>query len=253
MLTGKEDIIVKILKLMELGNEEKNSNPHERQAAINKAAKLMAEYSIDFVDLRDGKPTEDAFVTMMVDGSDESKVDFEASLAYGIGHAFDCKTINTYREENRWKIAFCGAKHDLEIAVYFFKFLRRTMYAMAAKNVTKENTSPTYTRTGSRKVDVRLARRNYCYGIVTTICSRLEELYLKRAEFIPSNCTALMVVKNDGLRKYFNEQFPNRVSARRTALTGDINAFRRGEADGKGINLSRPISNGGSASVGQIG
>jgi hypothetical protein len=247
----KEEIIAKIMKLMELGNAENNSNPHEREAASRKAAKLMAEYSLDFADLRAGKPADSAFVTINVDGSEYSKVDFEAVLALAIAEAFDCKVINTYKN-GPWQIAFCGTKHDLEIAVYFFKFLRRTMYAMATKNVTAETVRPTYTRTGSIRVDVRMARRNYCFGLVETIHTRMRDLYLKREEFIPSDCKALMVVKNAGLQTYFKQQFPNAVNGRKIHLSGDTGAYRKGQADGRNVNLSRPIAHTGGSSA-QIG
>ena len=177
----KEEIISKIMKLMELGNEEKNSNPHEREAATRMAAKMMAEYSIDFADLRSGKPKEDVFVTITVDGTSDRKVDFESALAYYIAVAFDCQMINTYRN-GPWQIAFVGTKNDLEIAVFFFKYLRRTLFAMAKLKYPK---------------DVRGARRNYAYGLTKTIGERLEELYKKREEFIPSDCRALVVVKKE--------------------------------------------------------
>jgi hypothetical protein len=134
--------------------------------------------------------------------------------------------INTYRN-GPWQIAFVGTKNDLEIAVFFFKYLRRTLFAMAKLRYPK---------------DVHSARRNYCYGLVVTIGERLEELYQKREEFIPSDCKALVVVKKDGLQKYYDQQFPGRVSSRRTRLKGDLGAYHNGKSDGKNVNLSRPIS-----------
>jgi hypothetical protein len=245
----KEEIISKIMKLMELGNAERNSNPHEREAASRKAAQLMAEYSLDFADLRNGRPTEDAFVTMEVDGSEDHKVDFEASLAGCLARAFDCKILNLIAV-GPWRIAFCGTKHDLEISVYFFKFLRRTMYSMATKNITEETVR---TRSGrATKVDVRQARRNYCYGMVSTISTRLAELYQKREEFVPTDSKALMVIKKDGLDKYFKDKFPHVHHVRPAGLRGDLGAFGKGKEDGRRVNLNRPISNTGGSSA-QIG
>ena len=223
----KEEIIAKIMKMLELSNEEKNNNPHERETAARMAAKMMADWCIDIADLRSSKPKEDVFVTMDVEGSSEVKVDYEASLANAIAVAFDCKMINTYRK-GPWTIAFCGTKHDLEIAVFFFKYLRRTIFAMARLNFPKSINS----------------RRNYCYGMVETIGKRLQELYQKREEFIPSDCRALVVVKKEGLQRYFKEQFPNAVQGRRTSLRGDLNAYYKGQEHGRGIQLSRPISGG---------
>jgi len=254
----KEEIISKIMKLLALGSSEKNDNPHERETASRMAAKLMAEYAIDFAELRSSKPSEDAFVTYEVDGSEDRKVDFESALAGSIARAFDCKIINTWSKTmnpdsfvHPWVIAFVGSKHDLEIAVYFFKHIRRTMYAMSVKNVTVETVRP---RNGRRSTgtDVNMARRNYCFGMVESISVRMEDLYKKREEFIPSDCRALVVVKKQGLEKYFNQQYPNRVSGRRTSLRGDLAAFGKGQEDGKRVNLSRPISSNNQQSA-QIG
>lgn len=249
----KEEIISKIMKLLALGSSEKNDNPHERETASRMAAKLMAEWSIDFAELRSSKPSEDAFVTYEVSGSEDRKVDFESSLAGSIARAFDCKIINTWTKslDHRWVIAFVGSKHDLEISVYFFKHIRRTMYAMSIKNVTVETVRP---RNGRRAAgtDVNMARRNYCFGMVETISTRMEDLYKKREEFIPSDCRALVIVKKQGLEKYFNQQYPNRVSGRRTSLRGDLTAFGKGQEDGKRVNLSRPISSNNQQSA-QIG
>ena len=251
---SKEKIISKIMKLMELGREDKNSNPHERESASRAAARLMAEYSIDFVDLRNGKPNESPFVTFSVEGSVDEKVDFEAMLAMYIAEAFDCKVINSWGEYGiKWVLKFCGTKHDLDIVVYFFKYLRRTLYAMANKNVTLENTRLPYGRKRVTDKDVREAQRNYCYGMVETIGERLKELYQKREEFIPSDCRALVVVKKEGVEKYYKEQFPNARSSRVRRLSGDLGAHDRGRSDGLNVNLSRPIaSNGGGALHAQI-
>jgi hypothetical protein len=223
---NKEDIIAKIMKLLELSNEEKNDNPNERENASRMAAKMMADYAIDIADLRSSQPKEDTFVTIDVDGSSEVKVDYEASLANAIANAFDCKVISSYRN-GPWQILFCGTKHDLEISVFFFKHLRRTLSGMARLNFPK---------------DTHHARKNYAFGMVSIIRDRLNDLYKKREEFIPSDCTALVVVKKQGLTKYFDQQFPDRKNSRRTSIRGNTNAYYQGQADGKTINLSRPIT-----------
>lgn len=245
-------LISKIMKLMELGNSERNSNSAEAEAASRKAAQLMAEYSIDFAQLRDGKKDPDNFVSMTVDGSEVKKVDYEASLAYQIAKAFDCKMINTSCKDfdnpehsyGDWQICFVGTKNDLEIAVFFFKYLRRTIYSMARKHITTETTKPSYTSSGRRVIDVENARRNYCYGLVVTIGERLTDLYQKREEFIPSDCKAVMVIKQDGLEKAFDRLFPNRSNGRKASFKGDTSAYFRGKEAGHKVNLSRPIGNG---------
>lgn len=242
----KEAIISKIMKLMELGNEEKNTNAHERESASRMAAKLMADYSIDFIDLKNNKIKDnDPFVTITIDGSAEQRVDFEGSLAHNIAKAFDCKMVNQTGYDHIWRLIFVGSKHDLEIAVYFFKFLRRTLYAMSSLNVTRESLKQANPYLGRKITEkyIEEARRNYCFGLVQTISERLEELYKKKEEFIPSDCRALVVVRKSDLEDYLKKMFPNLRHLRASSLKGDVGAYKRGLADGKDVNLSRPISN----------
>ena len=229
----KEVIVERIMKLMELGNAENNSNPHEREAAMNKAAQMMADYSIDFADLRSEKPKEDVFVTIEVDGSADTKVDYESRLAFCIAHAFDCEMINTHRK-GPWQIVFLGTKTDLEISVFFFKHLRRTISAMARLKFPK---------------DFKHSRKNYCFGLVITVGERLQDLYKRREAFIPTDCRALVVVKKEGLKTFFDNAFPDRTKGRRVQFSGNYQAFHDGKSDGKNINLSRPISHTGGATA----
>jgi hypothetical protein len=244
MEENKEAIIAKIMKLMELGNEEKNSNSHERDAASKMAAKLMANYSIDFIDLKNHKIKDDPFMRIDVEGSSPQRVDYEGALAHCIALAFDCKMINTFRT-GRWEMAFMGSKHDLEIAVYFFKFLRRTLFTMSYKNITAESLKAADGYLGKKITAKYLedARRNYCFGLVATISERLDDLYKKREEFIPSDCRDLVIVRKDDLQKYVKECFPIIKHTRAKDLKGDLNAYRKGVSDGHKVNLSRPLPN----------
>ncbi len=232
----KQEIISRIMKLLELGNAEKNSNEFEREAAMDKAAKLMAEEAISYEDLRAGKPKNNSFVRFDVDGSTVAKQNWESALAAGISRSFDCQVVNTWAREsdNHWVIAFLGDKGDVEISVFFFKSLRRTITMMAKLNA-----------------DGR-GRANYCFGMVLTISERLEALYKKRGEFIPSDCTALIVVKKDAVTEFVHQQFPRLVSGKRIRLGGDIAAYHKGVKDGHKVNLNRPIEGGGSRTA-QIG
>ena len=241
---NKENIISKIMKLIELGNSENNNNPHEREAASKKAAKLMAEYSISFLDLKVGKNGEENFTTITINGSSTKFVDYEGVLADIIAKTFDCTTINRNCTVDGWHMFFIGDKHDLEIVIYFFKFLRRTLSAMSYRSVTKETlikSNPWNSPISDSFL--RESRRNYCMGIVDTISVRLKDLYTKREEFIPSNCKSLMVIKKDGLEKYIKDKYPNLRTQPLKAFTGDRDAYHKGKKDGNKINLSQPIAN----------
>lgn len=244
-MAKKDEIITKVLKLLELGNEEKNSNPHEREMATRKAAELMAEYSIDFAELRNGnKPTQEDFIKIDVDGTEQVKVDYESRLAHLISKVFDCKIVNR-NVDTHWTICFIGMKQDLEISIFFFKHLRRTVHSMATMYL--RNDCPPLSRW--EQFDVK---RNYCLGMVETIRERLEELYKKREEILPSSCRDLMIVKHGSLEKAVDLFFPRRTDSHLSPISGDFRSFYVGKEDGKKVNLSRPIEGSGKAAA-QIG
>jgi hypothetical protein len=230
-----QDMVAKILKLLELGDADKNSNPHEREMAQKKAAQLMAEYSLSFVDLREGKPRADSFTRIDIDGSEEKMVHWEGTLAHCIGRVFDCRVISLggNRSYDPWKLAFLGAKTDIEIAIFFFKYLRRTVGVMSESI--------------SDRVKVQ---DSYAMGMVTTIDTRLEELFKKRDEFIPSDCKALVIQKKDDVNKFTESQFKHLRPIRHETIH-DHN-YEKGRADGQRVNLSRPIGNDANKAAGYV-
>ncbi len=229
----KREMIDRVMKLLALGDADKNNNPHERETAQRMAAKLMAEFSIDFVDLKaNAKKDENVFARFDVEGAEGIKVNWEFSLAGAVAKVFDSKVIGSHQQS--WQLCFMGTKSDLEISIFFFKYLRRTVGVMS-----------------ERRYPHIQERNNYAFGMVITLQERLEELFAKREEFIPSDCKALMVIKKDDLQKYVKEQFPN-IRHSSFSFGANSDSYRNGRTDGKKINLSRPISNGGAARV-QLG
>jgi hypothetical protein len=230
----KKVMIEKVLKLLELGDADKNSNPNERETAMRMAAKLMADYSIDFVDLRDGQKKDNTFLQVDVTGASTTKVSWQSSLAGAIAKTFDCKCINRYPPTG-WVLTFVGTKSDLEIATFFFKSLRRTVGRLGETNF--------------RKV---ADRNTYCFGMVNTISERLEDLFARREAFIPSDCKALVIRKTQELDKFYHDAYPHITKGRTIKLTGSHVAYSQGREDGKRVALNRPISHSGSVSA-QIG
>ncbi len=229
----KREMIDRVMKLLALGDADKNSNPHERENAQRMAAKLMAEYAIDFADLKKDAKRENTFARFDVEGAEGIKVNWEFSLAGAVARVFDAKVIGSHQQN--WQLCFMGTKSDLEISIFFFKYLRRTVGVMS-----------------ERRYPQTRERNNYAFGMVMTLQERLEELFAKREEFIPADCRALMVIKKDDLQTYVKEQFP-RISHSSFNFGADSHSYHAGRADGKKINLSRPISNNGGAARAQIG
>lgn len=220
-------IIDKVLKLMELAKEENNNHTAERESASRMAAKLMEEYALDFADLRTGKVKEGAFTKWDMEMNKEI-VRWESRLANGISKAFDVHLVQSHTP---WTLMFCGTKSDIDISVFFFNHLKRTVGIQAERSF--------------KKKDDRIA---FAFGATEIIVNRMQELYKKRNEGMSSTGTALMVVKTEGLDKFVNEMFPHLTKSRAVKIKGSWQAAEAGRAAGHKVNISRPIGHSGRAS-----
>ena len=224
----REAMCARIMKLLELGDDERNSNPNERQNALELAAKLMLEHALEFTDLYESTPKDKLFVQVDVPGmAGDHKLLWESVLAGRIAVAFDVQVVNCQGMFGQpFKVAFLGTKSDTDITVFFFTYLRRTVGVMGRRSFPKQ-------------VKVQ---ENYCLGLVLTLGERLAQMFAKREEFMSSDSRALMVVKKDGLEEFVKTQFPRLSKSRNIQIKGDIKAFNKGKADGHTVNLRTPIA-----------
>lgn len=232
---SKEEMVQKILKLLSLGNDERNYTP-ERESAQRKAAQLMAEHSLEFADLK-GK-TKGVFTKIKVTGTDGEQINWEFLLSGAVASIFDCKVVGTSGFanvsqgdwQNVFNMVFMGTKGDLELAVFFFTYLRRNVGRMAEVRYKGKKDQSTY-----------------AFGCVSTLRERMEDLFKRREEFIPSTGKELMVLKKEELEKFVKEEFP-RLKNKFFDVGNNHSAYSQGKADGKRINLNRPIGSNGNAS-----
>lgn len=216
-------MIEKILKMLELGKDGNGAYTPEQEAANTMAAKMMAKYSIDFADLRNGRPKNHSFEQSNVDGLDETFCAWEGSLAGAIAKAFDCQVVLS--KEPSFIMRFCGTKNDLEISVFFYRHLRRTV--------------------GRKSEMAHKGRKNqetFAFGMVTTISERLMDLYKRRDEVMDGDCRAMVLVKKDGLQDFVKDRFPNLRYGSPHRLSGSSEAYNGGKEAGRTVNLSRPIA-----------
>jgi hypothetical protein len=240
----KEDIINKVLKLLQLGDANKNENIHQREAAMNKAAKLMAEHAVSFADLREGRVKESPFTHVVIDGSSINPKVWELILCTSIAKVFDCSSVNSLKPS--FQMHVLGEKSDVELAVFFYTYLSRSVRNMVRVHTTKEKLlKEGYL--GNESV----FRDSYANGITEKIRSRLEDLYSKREAFIPSTGKELMVVKMNEVSSYVKSVFPNLTKVTKT-MVRDGHAYMKGLNDGEKVNISRPIAGNGATQEGAI-
>jgi len=237
-----------IAKLMAITAVSSGATKGERENADVLLQKLMVNYAIDMNEIKMSGIKTGNFIQEYIPGSEHDKVDYESSLAHHISLVFDCNTMNCYNDGrimsdypfNHWMICIVGYTHDVAIATYFFKYVRRTMYAMCRKEVSKENIN-----TRRRKptlTDIKNAQRNYCFGFVQAVGEKLQELYLKRNEILPSESKDLIIIKHDETERLLKELFPKAKMKKTRNLRGDISKYYAGSFAGSKVSLARPIN-----------
>ena len=216
----KEKVMSWVQKLM-VKAMHPNTPKHEVEACELKAAEFMARYKItmtqalqsnDSADPLDGIQRDDVTDILGSGG----RTDWGYFLGFGIARAFDCKMVSM---KYRQAVSFLGYVDDVETCKWFFDYLQIEIYIWAEqfhKNKTERN--------------------SYAHGMVQTIIGRLESLYKKVEEIIPSDCTALIVVKKEKVKQFAHQQFPSTkpISANQLKL----DSFQVGLKDGKKLDLS---------------
>lgn len=249
-LNERKKIVDKIVKLMAMAALDSGATEGERENANRLLAKLMADYAIDIDEIKNSEKT-GSYRGVWVLATTYDYRDYEALLANCIAKIFDCTIVVGYNDGKIFPneefrhccMCFVGHEHDLAIAVYFFKYVRRTMFSMYRKHDRS---------IAGRKRDKKNSERNYCFGFVDSVAKKLEDIYKKREELIPSDCRALILTKKNMTEEKFKELFPKTRKSTAKKLTGDYQKYSIGAADGKRINLSRPIE-GSSTNASQIG
>ena len=244
----RQKIVEKIVKLMAVAALDSGATDGERENANRFLAKMMADYAIDIDEIKNSEKI-GGYRGVWVLATTYEYRDYEALLANCIAKVFECSIVVGYNDgkifpNEEWRhccMCFVGHEHDLAIAVYFFKFVRRTMFSMYRKH---DRSIP------GRKRDQKNSERNYCFGFVDSVSKKLEDIYKKREELIPSDCRALIVAKKDMTEQKFRELFPKTKTQTAKRLTGDYQKYSIGAADGKRVNLARPIE--GSSTSAQI-
>lgn len=242
----RKKMVEKLQKLLALA-----TSPVEAEAklAMEKAVQLMEKYSLSMADIPQGQNLSQeemlkkSMVTEVVGGLGQKVRLWEAVLAGGIASAFDCMSVyhkNPVKEKNNpeyfyWGMSFVGTKFDVELAIWFHTYVRRSIGKLGKIHYPK-NTEE---------------RDTFTVAMSNTIIARMKELYEKRNQL--SDCKALIVVKTGAVEEYFHEQFPKLAKPTRVKVNGTRDAWMKGQEEGRKLNLSRPLNGGGTAGRARIG
>lgn len=216
-----EKIIEKIRKLLEM-TEENGASENEAMVAALKAQKLMAEYDIDLIDVKDEKITEEICeerVDTTLEGNYSTK--WKIQLACIIANNFRCKVYTVGPNT----VVFYGHKSDAKIAGDVFKFLFMTGTKLGVKHYrqAKKESKPTCG-----------AATTYLLGF----CAGISEVLGKQ-------CRALMIVTSSEVEESWKEKSSKmRCKTQRYNQSYDEDSYEQGKSDGRATANARSIERG---------
>lgn len=226
IMMEKTPIIEKIKKLLALAN---SSNEHEAALAASHAQRLLSEHNLAMADIEaTHKPDKADTVETTVSKTLPKWLRY---LSAGVSTAFDCQAVH---HPATGKMTFIGVGADVQIAVYTFAYLDRTVRKLCT-NYMKHHVS---TAIANRHRE--LHRQSYYLGAVSTITTRLREQKIQT----PITTGALIPVKEGLIRQAMNEIGTLRtVKSRRSYINSD--AYTKGQSDGRQVGIHHGIGTGG--------
>jgi hypothetical protein len=221
---AENPIIEKIKKLLALAN---SCNEHEAALAASHAQRLLSEHNLAMADIEAAAPRPETADKLDVAVS-KTLPKWVRHLSAGVCTAFDCQAIH---HSATGKMTFIGVGADVQIAVYTFAYLDRTVRKLCTSYL-KQHVSPSQ---ANRQRE--LMRQSYYLGAVTTINQKLRT---QKAE-TPTIPGALVPVKEGLIAKAMGDLGPTRtVKSRRSYINS--HAYVTGQLDGQQVGISKGIS-----------
>lgn len=236
-----ESVKATIAKLITLANNEA-ATENEAKVAMERAQKLMAKYQLEEatvlrekistgVNLEAGKESGDCFYFGKF-------WNWEYTLGWRIAPVFECKAIRSSEfydwdsDSKARQMHFVGMPTDLSLVLYFFDY---------CQNEIARHMELSYPN-GGQKV-----QNSFALGMVARIIERLEEFYKRYQEELRSECTDIVIFKEDAIAKTWKKEFPHSTQHRSSSRPLS-KEYLKGRAAGDHVHLSsnlRQVQNGG--------
>ena len=219
-----ETILHRIKKLLALADMARNPSPEEAATAAAKVEELLFAHKLSMADvtgLADVPPPEAVeHATYTVDAHRNDWA-WKSILLNGVGSTHFCKIVR--QEAGTTRCSIFGAPSDVQVALYLFEYLMRTIEKMA-----------TTERIARGVLSGKAAwERQFALGATMTVIRRLKEHH--QAQAATATGTALVVVSARALAAAVAKVYPSlqkgRSSYRRRA------GFAEGQAAGQTIGL----------------
>lgn len=215
-------ILEKIQKLLCLAAD--NPEAHESKLAAERAADLMAKYNVGIEDVDShGKMKEGSVIEQNVDTLPHFHQIWESALGSALCDCFDCKRVIYTEGRKIVSRNFIGSKSDVQLAVWFYKYLRLRIVKQAEKLYKKQQD-----------------QKSFGLGAVSSLEPRLKGMYKRKAEATPVDSRALVLTKQVAVQDYFDSRYGGMKS--RSYGTSKISqAYYTGVEEGQKMSINQQV------------
>lgn len=219
-------IMDKIARLKSL--HERPGTPEEAAAAVAAIQRLMRRHNLTQMQVNDATRNTEA-------GFDKHDVDLGAvmmwrqHLMYVIAESSYCMFIRD--PSGRWG-TIVGEKHNATMVKELYLYLVDEINRLA---------DVAYAEARDRHFGARTWKNSFRVGAATTVGRRIEDDAAREKQEQTNDNNALVVVYEEGLNKAVSEYFPRLRNRTRTMNVGSADAYGRGKAAGRRINLAKQI------------
>ena len=213
-------LLRKIQKLLALGA----GDGPEAESAMKKAGELMAANNIGLEDITDGEIKDDGILEEAIKLNAKNIMVWEVGLSHAICSAFGCKQLKRTDSRGSDRL-FIGTKSDLQLATWFYKYLRI--------KIARES-----------EVKFRLVKdqKTFGYGAVETLKDRLLEMFIAKETAMNDNTKALVVAKDAAVGRFIRENYNVRRRKSQPLNISNEAALFAGLEAGRKMSINRPIT-----------
>ena len=217
-------LLGKIQKLLALAAD--NPDSPESKSAAEKAAQLMADNNIGYEDVDQNGNLEDSGIDeIRVSANVKQHQAWESCLSSVLCRIFECeRLVENFGGDNKKRV-FIGARSDVQILSWMFKYLRLRI-AKAAED----------------KFSTQRDQREFGLGVINTLTPRLDEMYAYRKKAQEDTTSALMAVgKGIAVKNHFHTKYPNLTTKKHSTKAGNRAAWQSGQQAGSTISLNQQV------------
>ena len=216
-----EKILGKIQKLLALAAGDPDSP--EAKLAAQRAGEIMAKHDIGIEDVDEfGNMSKDGIIEETVVARNKHHQAWESMLGNVLCECFDCKKYVSSKIGTR---TFVGAKSDVAMLVWFYKYLRLRIAKQA-----------------EHEWSLQRDQKEFGLGAVHGLSPRLQDMYKKKEEVTLSDSRALVISKQLAVTDYFDTKYKGLKKKGYTHSGGNRNARVSGVLAGQSMGINKQVT-----------